>query len=97
VDSAANTLTTATCDLDIAEQAVTNTAGNLTGVGGFTTCAVGDGDAYTSGLKENLAFCVEVDADGSLFNGEAGDYELIVPTNETGGAQETYYFWMELT
>lgn len=97
VDSAVKTLTD-TCGVTVAETTVVGSAGNTTGLGtDFTTCAVGDGDAYTAGLKENLAFCVEVDPAGNLFNGQVGNYELLVPTNEAGSTTEIYYFWMELT
>jgi len=92
-DNASNTFTSAACSLDVAGASVT-TVGNLTGVGGFETCAVADVGAPAG--KDDLAFCTNVSYGGSLFNGQDGDYELLVPTNETAGTFETYYFWIEL-
>jgi len=93
-DNATNTYTANTCDLTIAGIAVTNTAGNTTGVGGFESCVVADQAAPAA--KQDLAFCVKIDQNGNLFNGQTGDYELLAPTNMTAGAYETHYFWLEL-
>ncbi|MEM3364589.1 MAG: hypothetical protein QXS93_03725 [Candidatus Micrarchaeia archaeon] len=92
-DNAANTLTQATCNVNIGGTSVTS-IGNRTGVGGFETCAVADNAAPAA--KSDLAFCVNVSGAGNLFNGQTGNYELLVPTNKTIGATETYYFWMEM-
>ena len=92
-DNATNTLTSSSCALTVGGISVTGTAGNKTGVGGFTTCAVDDGATTTKG---DYAFCVNISAAGSLFNGGKGNYELIVPTNKSIAATETYSFWMEL-
>lgn len=92
-DNATNTYTSSACNLDVAGTPVT-TVGNLTGVGGFETCVVADNAAPAA--KDELAFCVNVTAAGNLFNGNVGNYELLVPANETAGATETYYFWLEL-
>lgn len=92
-DDTNSTLATS-CSLDVAGQTPTG-IGNLTGVGGFETCAVSDGGT----ARSNYAFCTNITGVGSagaLFNGQTGDYELIVPTNETAGATETYFFWLEL-
>jgi len=93
-DNATNTYKINTCAVNVAGTAVTNTAGNTTGVGGFTTCAVADQAVPTT--KADLAFCVNITQNGNLFNGQPGNYELLVPTNSTLGSTETYYFWVEL-
>ena len=90
-DSAVNTIPNA-CNLGVAGATPVGT-GNYTGVGGFETCAVGDGD---DAAKSDVAFCVNITNSGSLFNGLSGDYELLTATNETAGASETHYFWLEL-
>ncbi len=92
-DNAVNTYTSAACGVDVAGTAVTS-AGNTTGVGGFETCVVADGGAPAA--KADFAFCTNITQSGSLFNGQDGDYEVLVPTNETAGSFETYYFWLEL-
>ncbi len=92
-DNATNTLTTSSCAMTVGGIAITGTAGNKTGAGGFTTCAVDDGATTTKG---DFAFCVNISSAGSLFNGQKGNYELMVPTNKTYGATETYSFWMDL-
>ncbi|MFH1394099.1 MAG: hypothetical protein ABII71_00335 [Candidatus Micrarchaeota archaeon] len=92
-DNATNTLTQAVCNVYVAGTSVT-TVGNLTGVGGFETCAVADNGAPAA--KSDLAFCTNISQGGSLFNGQDGDYEVLVPTDEADGATETYYFWIEL-
>jgi len=89
-DNATSTFTTA-CNVDIGGIPVAS-VGVLTGVGGFETCAVGDGGA----TKSDVAFCVNITQNGNLFNGLTGDYELMAPTNKTAGTTETHYFWLEL-
>lgn len=96
IDSAANTLGES-CAVTVASTSVSGSVGETTGGAQFQTCAVGDGGAYTAGLKENLAFCVNITNGGTLFNGDDGDYQLLVPTNESVGGDETYYFWIELS
>lgn len=91
-DSAANTLADS-CSVTVAGTSIAGSVGTSTGTGGFQTCAVGDGDDTA---KSDVAFCVNITQGGSLFNGQSGDYELLTATNETSGATETHYFWMEL-
>ncbi len=79
------------CTVTVAGQTPSG-IGDLTGVGGFETCAISDGGT----AKANYAFCVNITQGGSLFNSATGDYELLAPTNETAGATETHYFWLEL-
>lgn len=63
------------------------------GAGNFLTCAFDDGGAA---LPEDVAFCVEIQNAGGTFDGDTGDYQLLVATNETIAEFETYYFWVEL-
>ncbi len=92
-DSGTNTLTSS-CNVDVAGTPVAGSAGVTTGGGTFETCAVAD--SPTPAAKSDLAFCVNITQGGTLFNSLTGDYQLLAPTNETAGATETHYFWLEL-
>jgi len=92
-DSATNTLTQS-CAVTVAGTSVTGSAGNMTGGNAFQTCAVAD--QANPAAKNDIAFCVNMTQGGSLFNGQTGDYQLMVATNETLNSFETYYFWIEL-
>ncbi|MEW6748105.1 MAG: hypothetical protein AB1295_00145 [Candidatus Micrarchaeota archaeon] len=94
IDSAASTLGE-TCAVTVAGTSVSGSAGETTGGSAFQSCAVAD--TATPAAKSDLAFCVNITAGGSLFNGQDGDYQLLVPTDETDGNTETYYFWVELS
>jgi len=60
----------------------------------FITCAFKD--TATPTAPANLAFCTEINASGTNYKGNAVDYELMVPTNDSVGAIETYYFFVEI-
>ncbi len=92
-DSAVNTLKNATCALNIGGKSITSAVSALTGVGGFTTCAIADG---ATAAKSDFAFCANLSSAGNLFNGQTGNYEVMAPTNKTIGTTETHYFWLEL-
>jgi len=92
-DNATNTLVN-TCTITVGGVTVTGTAGNMTGGNTFKTCALSD--AATPTTKSDLAFCVNIASAGTLFTGGSGNYQLMVPTNKTYGATETYSFWMDL-
>jgi len=94
-DSATNTLATS-CAINVANATITGSAGTTTGNGGgdtFQTCAINDG---TTSAKGHFAFCVDIANAGTLFNGGSGNYEVIVPANNTIGSTETYNAWIEL-
>jgi hypothetical protein len=92
-DDATNTLDEA-CNVDVAGTAVVGSDGVTTnGAGAFQTCAVGDGDDTAKG---DVAFCVDIQDGGTVFNGGSGDYQLLAATDDALGATETHYFWMEL-
>lgn len=63
----------------------------------FLTAVVND-EGETNTEKNNFLFCTETNMSGTnnAYNGETADFELIVPANETPGATETYYFFVEL-
>ena len=64
----------------------------------FETCVINDAGAANTD-KWNMLFCVNtniVDANNDFRNSGHSDYELLVPTNETAGAMETFYFFLEL-
>lgn len=93
-DSAANTLKSTCSNFVVNGKTVASTVGNTTGQGAdFKTCALSDGGS----TKNDIAFCTTIKPNGNLFNTQTGDYELLVAANETLGATETYYFWIELS
>jgi hypothetical protein len=93
-DSAANTFTSSAGVLDI-----TNIAAPITGSAmavhksgsSFRTVAIDDGGTG----KDNLAFCTNITS-GVNYNAVGAMYEIMVPTNSTSGATETYFFYAEL-
>ncbi len=46
---------------------------------------------------DNFLFVVNIQNDGTTFNNGTHDFEMIVPTNDTVGETETYYFYVELS
>lgn len=94
-DNATITFNETCTSIVINNQSVTNTIASLTGQkNDFRTCAIADSGSPST--KADVAFCVNIKDAGNLFNGQTGNYELIVPTNASLGATETYYFWLEL-
>ncbi len=92
-DSAANTLMDSSCAMTIGGVPIT-TVGNFTGLDtSFETCAVDDG---ATAAKSDYAFCVNITDNGTLFNNQTGNYELIVPTPNSMVTTETDYFWFDL-
>ena len=84
-----------TCSIEIAGFSIPTTDGSFTGQRvDFMTCVLADQASPAD--KSDLAFCVDITQDGGLFNTFTGDYELLAPANETAGATETHYFWLEL-
>jgi len=61
--------------------------------GGFRTCAYKNAPAPA---KPNMLFCAPIHQNGTLYNLQTGDYEMIVPTNSSLGATETYYFYINI-
>jgi len=39
---------------------------------------------------------VNITTNGTLFNNQTGNYQLIMPTNNTAGTTSTDYFWLDL-
>ncbi len=94
-DNATSTYNDASCNLTINEVAgaITSTGTPLQGSSTFTNCVLED--TATPGTSD-FAFCTLINATGTNWNNEASDYEIMVPTNHTAGATETYFFFMEL-
>jgi hypothetical protein len=44
----------------------------------------------------NLAYCTNLNNAGTNYNGEAAQYEVMVPTSDAVDASTTYYFFVEL-
>jgi len=93
LDNASNTLSGA-CNMSFNERAVTNTQFVDHQDSNFNTCAIKN----TSGtpVKNGVAFCTSINSAGSAFNGQSADFELMVATNDTASATETYFFYLEL-
>ena len=92
-DSSANTVAD-TCSIEVAGTAIPSTACTTNVEGGLESVVVQDG-APVLGVKDGLAFCVNITAGTSLW-AETVDYTLLVPTDEEAGTYETYHFWLEL-
>jgi hypothetical protein len=93
-DTATNTLTGTTCNLVFTQASVANTVfADHTG-STFNTCAIDNG---ANAAKTDYAFCVIMQAAGVAYNGNATNYELMVPvTNTSAFGSEPYYFYVEL-
>ncbi|MCI0503698.1 right-handed parallel beta-helix repeat-containing protein, partial [Candidatus Micrarchaeota archaeon] len=93
-DSAAYTFTSTNCSLDFGAGQVSNTAYADTGsTGGFITCAIKNAEMPP---KPGLFFCTAIQQNGQFWNGENGNFEVLVPANDAQGATETYYFYVNL-
>jgi len=94
-DQAADTYTDASCSITINEVAgaTSSTGTSLMGSSSFSNCILGDG---TEAAEADFAFCTDIDNAGTNWNNEAANYEVMVPTTQTAGATETYYFFVEL-
>jgi hypothetical protein len=78
----------------IGEQTMTNAPAVITGddtKSDYLTAITNDG---ANSAKNDFQFVVGIINDGTTFNGETHDFEMMVPTDETVG--ETYYFYVEL-
>ncbi|MFH0885427.1 MAG: hypothetical protein V1861_06995 [Candidatus Micrarchaeota archaeon] len=92
-DQAADTYTDASQTIDLAGLSTITTTGTaLQGSSSFVNRAVGDG---TEAAEGDFAFCSEIEA-GTNYNSESANYEVMVPTSDSAGATETYYFFAEL-
>jgi len=91
-DNATNTFTNATCNISFVQGPVNNTA-NTTTTGGFNTCAITSGGT----AKDNYAFCTALNSTGQNYVGQTVQYQLIVPTNNSVNATETYFFYLEIS
>ena len=93
-DSANNTFTGRNCSMNYGPTTISGADYADTGVpGGFETCAF---KSYTSPDKAGLLFCSDIIDGGQLYNGQKGDFEMIVPTTPAAGASETYYMYMSV-
>ncbi len=67
----------------------------ITSGGGWDTAIVADTNAEHPESSDFL-FVTDIANDHAGFNGENHDFELIVPTDDSLGGTETYYFYVEL-
>jgi len=98
-DNVTETYTGTTCSLVFADITPANTANahyiDHMSSSSFWTCAYKDTSGAPGG-QADLAFCTEINDSGTNYKGNAVDYELMVPTNDSFGATETYYFFVEI-
>lgn len=93
-DSAANTFNNSNCSQSFGPTTLANAYYADTGsAGGFITCAW---KSIPTPAKADMFFCSNITQNGTLFNGGAGDYEIMVPTAYGTGVYETYYFYVNL-
>ncbi len=93
-DSAARTFNNSNCSQTFGPTTLANSYYADTGsAGGFITCAW---KSVFTPAKSNMLFCTNITNSGPLFNGETGDYEIMVPTAYGTGVYETYYFYASL-
>ncbi|MCI0504199.1 right-handed parallel beta-helix repeat-containing protein [Candidatus Micrarchaeota archaeon] len=93
-DSGTNTFNLTDCTLDIGGGTISNASSADTGQpGGFRTCAL-KADALPA--KGQMVFCSEIIGGGTAWNSQSADFEIIVPTPESFGSTETYYFYANL-
>lgn len=95
-DNATNTFTnSAACNINMSQAFVSSSARvNHTGLSTYWTCAIGNG---INTVKTDFAFCTNITASGTNWNGEATNYEIMVPTTPGIGTLETYYFYAQLS
>ena len=84
---------TTTNTFTIGETTLT-TAPAVTTTGLYNTSIVNDNDGATG--KTDHLFVVSIINDGTTFNDETHNFEMIVPTNAAIEQTETYYFYVEL-
>ena len=93
-DSATNTLTGAGCALTFTGiSTISGSDSVLHTDSNYETCVIDDG---ATGAETNFAFCGVLNNTGVSFDGTPSQYELMVPTTDTAGADETFFFYLEL-
>jgi hypothetical protein len=93
-DSGRNTFNQTGCSLTIGTTPITNASYADTGQpGGFVTCSFKDTIAPA---KPDMYFCTSIEQSGTFWNGQTGNFELMVPTAFGNNAYETYYFYVNL-
>ncbi|MBD3389940.1 hypothetical protein GF415_03230 [Candidatus Micrarchaeota archaeon] len=93
-DSGANTFSNPNCTLSFGGIFLSGADYADTGAsGGFRTCAY---KSEFTPSKDEMVFCVNITQNGQFFNGEQGDYEMMVPTPYAQSTFETYFFYMNL-
>jgi parallel beta-helix repeat protein len=91
-DSGNRTFTGKNCTMSVDGVPVDDSDYADTGTpGGFKTCAY---KSYVNPAKNGLLFCTDITGGGPLWNGQSGDFEILVPTAFGPGATETYYMYV---
>jgi hypothetical protein len=93
-DSGRNTFNETGCGLTIGTTPINNASYADTGpAGGFVTCTLKDTITVT---KPDMYFCTNLTDNGTFWNGDTGNFELMVPTAYGNNLYETYYFYVNL-
>lgn len=89
------------CNLSFAQGIVYNTSNiTLKGSSTFTNCLIGTNiTTLVAGQTSLLAFCTTIQplTTGLNYKSKPANYEIMVATNNTPLATETYYFYAELS
>ena len=90
-DSGVNTFSGSGCAVKLGAANVTGASYADTGdPGGFETCAV---KTTATPAKSEMLFCSFINDTGVAYNGDAANFEMMVPTVYGAGVYETYYFY----
>jgi parallel beta-helix repeat protein len=93
-DSGRNTFNQTPCDLTIGTTTIYNASYVDTGQpGGFVTCSLKD---TITPPKAGMFFCTAIEPNGTFWNNQTGNFELMVPTAFGVNQYETYYFYVNL-
>jgi hypothetical protein len=93
-DSGRNTFNHTGCNMTIGITPIDNSGYVDTGQpGGFITCSLKD---KIVAAKPDMYFCTNIEQNGAFWNGQTGNFELMVPTAFGVNQYETYYFYVNL-
>ncbi len=94
-DSGNNTFVAANCTMTFGSLQIANASYATTGNGdGFYTCLFKEKPSQVP-VKANMVFCSNIINDGTLWDGQTGNFEMMVPTSGMG-ATEVYYMYASI-
>jgi hypothetical protein len=99
-DSGNNTYRSSNCSFNFSQATVTNTSNvSLQGSSNFNSCVIKSSGTIAAGTTGFMAFCTRIQprSTGLNYKGQPANYEIMVATNNTALATETYFFYAELS